>query len=218
VTSDWVANSEQRVEGKIPSGSLPERFVGIDVSADAAYVVVLGRDSRVLDCAVFADEMKAASAIGDATRVAIDAPDRPSTLPHLADATLPPKFQTARCAEIALRAAGFAVPWTTPPTESKIPPWMQYGFRLWSQFREDGHEPLEVYPYAIFRLLADVKLPKKSRWSGRWARIEALRRAGVDEASLPMWGHDGLDAAAAALVALLAASGNAPPRPMPAPH
>ena len=44
-------------------------------------------------------------------------------------------------------------------------------------------------------------MPAKSTPAGLRRRVELLRAAGVAEVTLPLWGHDGLDACAAALVA-----------------
>jgi predicted nuclease with RNAse H fold len=183
----------------------PKRFVGIDVSADACYVVVLDARGRVIDGSIVANGGDIITAVGDATGVAIDAPDHPSTSRHAADASLARKFRSARCAEVALfRTAGFAVPWTTPPIGVEAAAWMRHGFSLWARMHDAGHGPLEAYPYAIFRQLGGAMLPPKSRRDGREARVRLLRAAGVIDPSLALWGHDGLDAAAAALLALLA--------------
>lgn len=188
----------------------PQRFVGIDVSADACYVVALDSRGGVIDGSVVANGADILTAVGTATAVAIDAPDRPSTSKHAGDASLVRKFRTARCAEIALfRTAGFAVPWPTPPAGIGAAPWMLHGFTLWARMRAAGHVPLEAYPYAVFRRLGGTPLPPKSRRDGREARVGLLRAAGITDPSLALWGHDGLDAAAAALVALLAHQGRA---------
>jgi hypothetical protein len=50
-------------------------------------------------------------------------------------------------------------------------------------------------------LAGGERVPAKSTPAGLARRVELLRTAGVDEATLPLWGHDGLDALAAALVA-----------------
>ena len=53
----------------------PKRFVGIDVSADACYVVALNARGAVIDGSIVANGGDILTAVGDATRVAIDAPD-----------------------------------------------------------------------------------------------------------------------------------------------
>jgi predicted nuclease with RNAse H fold len=192
--------------------SLGQAFVGIDVSADVAYVVRLGADGSVDDGGVIAPGDDVSTLVNGAAGVAIDAPDRPSTGPHAEDPdpTIPSKFRWARCSEVALLRAHYPVPWTTPRDADTAPPWMRHGFGLWWAFRAAGLEPIEVYPHATFHRLAG-KLAAKSTLTGRLARADALRRVGVRGPALSLWGHDGLDAASAALVALLAHRGEAHP-------
>jgi predicted nuclease with RNAse H fold len=179
--------------------------IGIDVGADRLHCVTLVDgaqlgEARLLD----------ASQIGELGRwlegtnavVAIDAPARLSTAPHRDDSSLSPKFSVGRCAEIALgRDYGSWVPWVTPMGEP-IQGWMATGFRVYGELASRGVETIEVYPHAGFReLVGRTKLPKKSTMPGLVRRIEALRDAGVETASLEMWSHDGLDALLAAVVA-----------------
>lgn len=70
-------------------------------------------------------------------------------------------------------------------------------------------ELLEVFPQGIFRVLAGGPVASKMTPAGLAARADLLREAGISDAGLAMWGHDGLDAAAAALVALHHAQGRA---------
>ena len=78
--------------------------------------------------------------------------------------------------------------------------------------RAGGHEPLEVYPYGAFRVLnRNQPPPSKQTLPGSRSRVMLLHEAGVAAPHLPMWGHDALDAAAAALVALHNANGRARP-------
>lgn len=193
--------------------------VGIDVGAAAAWAVALqvGRPGsrpvapRIAATALFHPVEPAAirQFCRDAISVAIDAPDRASRLPHEGDQRLAAKFQRARCAEVALRLAGVAVPWVTPARGEAVAGWMATGWSIWSALRDDGVEPLETYPHAVFARLAGRALLHKARPSGLRARTEAL----VGEIELPdglaMWSHDGLDALAAALVAWHAARGTA---------
>ncbi len=187
-------------------------FLGIDVGADAAYVVRLGPDGRAAWGGVVPSGDDVTRLVDGPVAIAIDAPDRLSTGPHVddPDPTLRGKFRSARCSEVALLRAHYAVPWTTPPDADAAPPWMRHGFRIWASFRQAGLEPMEVYPHATFHRLAG-KLPAKGTLSGRLARADVLRGAGVRAAALPLWGHDGLDAACAALVALLSDRGQAHP-------
>jgi predicted nuclease with RNAse H fold len=133
--------------------------------------------------------------------VAIDAPAEQGEPRHRDDPSLSPKFQLARCGEIALGVRrGFWVPWVTPPRGRSVPGWMATGFALWQQVHELGLRGIEVYPYAAFRVLASGgRLPKKSTVTGRQERARLLEQAGLDAVRLPS--HDALDAAVAALVA-----------------
>lgn len=189
--------------------------LGIDVSETRLHCVELSPAGRVVRAERLTldrlDELaRWAAAVGV---VAIDAPADPSTLPHTGDTTLPPKFRAARCAEVALGVRkGVWVSWVTPPSEAASKPWMRAGFALYRALRRangDGVELLETYPAGIFRTLAGGRIAPKSTHDGLERRVELLRGAGIGDRSLPAWGHDGLDAAAAALVALRRANGGA---------
>ncbi len=184
------------------------RAVGIDVGARRLDAVALASDGRVLATAVLAADDLAAVVdwTYGAAAVAVDAPDLWSTAPHADDEALPPKFRSARCAEIGLgRLAGIWVPWTTP-VERAPSTWIDAGVKLWAALRAAAHEPLEVYPHAIFRVLNGGRRPaKKQTVAGRHERRRLLRKAGV--ATRPDCTHDVLDATAAALVALHYAGG-----------
>jgi predicted nuclease with RNAse H fold len=176
--------------------------LGVDVGARLLHTVAL-TDEFHLETRVFSagDLDSAVAWAGGAAAVAIDSPDSWSTAPHASDLTLPPKFRTARCAEIGLgRRFGVWVSWTTPadPVDGS---WMDVGIRLFAALRTAGHSPLEVYPFGAFRTLAANRpLPKKQTPAGRHARAALLEAAGV--AMPDTSSHDCLDAAAAALVAL----------------
>lgn len=176
-------------------------FVGIDVGSKWLHVVVLQQGGKV-DTAGVVPPDGLGPVLDGVTVVAIDAPDRPSAARHRDDASLK-KFRTARCAEIALgRGAGYWVPWVTPPDDEEVSPWMRTGFSVWRACEAAGHKPREVYPHAIFRRLrGGGDLPAKSTHEGVAERARLLASAGIRDRSLPMWSHDGLDAAAAALVA-----------------
>jgi len=188
------------------------RVVGIDVGSRRLDAVALDGDARVVEAQAFAavDVAGVVDWVGAAAAVCVDSPDRPSTAPHAGDMTLPPKFRTARCAEIGLgRHFGVWVPWTTPerPTPGS---WIAVGIALFDALRGAGHEPVEVYPHAAFRVLNGGRRPaKKQTPAGIEVRVSLLVAAGVGGASLATWGHDALDAAAAALVALDHATGRA---------
>ena len=180
-------------------------FVGIDLGAHANTCVALDAQCAISDMRVFAgiDVDEAAEwAVATGRVIAIDAPDAPSTRPHLTDpAELSNKFRPARCAEIALgREHRLWVSWVTPAA-GPFSSWMQVGFDLFAEVRARGVEPLEVYPHSIFRTLAGKKLPSKQTWDGRVERIALLSERGLVIPFAPAWSHDSLDAAAAAVVA-----------------
>jgi hypothetical protein len=73
---------------------------------------------------------------------------------------------------------------------------------LFDALADAGLDAVETYPHAVFRSLAGgARVPAKSSPAGLARRVELLQEAGVREPTLPLWGHDGLDACAAALVA-----------------
>ena len=137
-----------------------------------------------------------------ASAIAIDAPGGPSRGVHASDASLAPKFRTARCGEIALgRTARIWVPWPTPVAAVDAPAWMQVGFATWAACRRRGPEPLEVYPAGAFRILAGGRVAPKSTPAGLEARRTLLARAVTPPPGFAMCSHDGLDAMVAALTA-----------------
>ena len=162
-----------------------------------------------LRAAIFpADDLEGlARELAGARVIAIDAPERLSTLPHGACASLSPKFRRARCAEIALgREHGIWVPWVSP---SSLPadPWIETGFRLFAAL---SGRSVEVYPHGAFRVLAGGRrLPRKTTPAGRAARVQLLRSAGVTAPALETWSHDLIDAAVAAVTARDVAGGSA---------
>lgn len=182
--------------------------VGIDVGASRLHLVALDARGRVLDGEVVAADDVAAAvtwvARFDPQRVAVDAPAALSTLPHAGDRSLAPKFRAARCGEIALgREGGVWVPWVSPPVGAPdVAGWIAVGLAVFAALADAGVAAVETYPHAVFRSLAGgARVPAKSSPAGLRRRVELLRAAGVDEPTLPLWGHDGLDACAAALVA-----------------
>lgn len=182
--------------------------VGIDVGAARLHLVALGGDGLVLAGDVLlADDVPAAVAWVQRfqpLRVAVDAPAALSPMAHAGDGSLSPKFRAARCGEIALgREAGVWVPWVAPPVGARdVAGWIRVGLELFSALEAAGIEAVETYPHAAFLLLArGDRVPPKSSPAGVARRAELLGEAGVRERTLPLWGHDGLDACAAALVA-----------------
>jgi predicted nuclease with RNAse H fold len=211
------------------------RAVGIDLGARAVWVVVAERRTSgrwvAADCErLDADEVDtgAVALLARGGTVAIDAPGGPSEGRHHHDERVVGKFRRGRCSEVGLRLAGHAVAWVAPGPGERVPGWMAVGFRVWSAVEAAGAEPLEVYPHAVFAELTGRRPPPKRTEAGRTCRLEVLRR----DLDLPdgaeHWGHDPLDAAAAALVAAQHSDGRARPAgcghrgavPMwlPAPH
>ncbi|MGI8777204.1 MAG: DUF429 domain-containing protein [Acidimicrobiales bacterium] len=190
------------------------RVIGIDVGSRRLDAVSLDDQARVTDVRTFASTDGAAVVAWarGAAAIAIDSPDRWSTAPHAADATLPPKFRSARCAEIGLaRDRGVWVPWTTPVTP-QVRTWISAGIDLFGALRAAGHEPVEVYPHGVFRVLNHARRPPSKRTAeGRAARVLLLGAAGVSAAWSAIATHDAVDATAAALVALRHARGLAEP-------
>lgn len=189
------------------------RAVGIDVGARRLHAVALDGAAALAATAVFdaSDLDEVVAWARGAGQVAVDSPDRWSAAPHEGDIELAPKFRTARCGEIALgRDHRIWVPWTTPV--GPAPGWIHVGVDLFAALRDAGHEPIEVFPNAAFRVLAGGRrLAPKRTAAGARSRVELLERAGVSRAPLQAWSHDTLDAGVAALVALHRERGTARP-------
>ena len=196
------------------------RWVGIDLGASTLHVVVLGPGSdpgangraEVLAAHTFeVGELNDVVALAaGAARIAIDAPDQLSTAPHRDDESLSPKFRVARCGEIALgQIAKIWVPWVTPSDPALVAGWMETGFRTWAALRGAGHEPIEVYPAGVFRVLNGKVPAKKSTLAGLRERVALLTPHVVLPDEIDMWSHDGIDAIAAALVARWSIDGRA---------
>ena len=187
------------------------RCLGIDVGARRLHGVALDPAGGIATEIFDAGDLAAVVAWAEgAEAVAVDAPDGWSTAPHAGDRSLSPKFRSARCGEIALGGDfGIWVPWTTP--EDPLPgSWMARGVALFAALRKDGHRPVEVFPYAAFRLLnGNRPLPKKRSRQGAAVRRELLETAGVHMPGSTT--HDLTDAAVAALVASHHARGRARP-------
>lgn len=187
------------------------RAVGIDLGAAAIWCVAAERGAgggwAVAGAEVFAaDEIDDVVAWCGGGVVAIDAPGGSSERQHLDDTAVAAKFRPARCAEVALRLDGHAVPWISPGPGDPVPPWMQVGFDLWSAL--DG-QPLEVFPFAAFTVLLGRRPVNKLTVAGRRQRLAVL----ADHLALPStaaaWGHDAIDAAVAAVVAAQHVDGRA---------
>lgn len=179
--------------------------VGIDVGADRVHVVGITDTGDLAIAAVLDPVDRAAiddllAALPPATSVAIDGPAGPSSAPFAADPSVSTKFRNARGCEVVLgREYGIWVSFATG-TEP-LTGWMQVAASIHDLARRRGHVPLEVYPHAVFRLLVNGRPPKKTTAAGIEARVRMLRDQGLTEATLPLWSHDALDAAGAAVVA-----------------
>ena len=186
--------------------------LGIDLGASLLHLVGLDSDGHLaLGEVVELDGLgPLLTGMDPGTWVAIDAPDEQREPRHLADADLSRKFQPARCAEVALGRRGYWVPWVTPPLGGDVQGWMQTGFDVWRKVRATGLRAIEVYPYAAFQVFGrGGKLAKKSTREGLRQRIDLLENAGFHAQGMPLWSHDGLDAAVAAVVARDARAGTA---------
>lgn len=182
--------------------------VGIDLGAAAIDVVVLDAPPGALPKVDAARKIDAADLPGvvalaaGAREIAIDAPAQLSTAPHRGEESISQKFRTARCGEIALgQQAGIWVPWVTPFDPTKVPGWMEVGFAVWKALRAEGHDPIEVYPAGVFRVLAGRVPPRKTTRAGLDARIELLAPYVELPPGIDRWTHDGIDALGAALTA-----------------
>jgi predicted nuclease with RNAse H fold len=192
------------------------RALGIDLGASALHLAVLEGDGPVglqVQAATTVDATDLDTVVATATgvdAVAIDAPAAPSTAVHRDDETISRKFRIARCGEIALgEQARIWVPWVTPPDPDAVPGWMRVGFSMWDALVTAGHEPVEVYPAGVFRVLAGHVPPKKTTPAGRRARVDLLASTIDLPVGIDHWSHDGLDALAAALTAHQRATGRA---------
>jgi predicted nuclease with RNAse H fold len=196
------------------------RALGIDLGAAAVHLAVLDGDGdgpaglavRAATTVDAADLDAVVAVAAGVDSVAIDAPAAPSAAVHRHDERISPKFRVARCGEIALgQQARIWVPWVTPPAPDPVPGWMGVGFSVWDALTAAGHDPIEVYPAGVFRVLAGHVPPRKTTAAGRRARIDLLAPAIELPAGIERWSHDGLDALAAALTAHQHATGRARP-------
>jgi predicted nuclease with RNAse H fold len=178
-------------------------YGGIDLGADRIQCVALDDERQVAGAWLFtADELDGLVAALESVRaVGVDAPAQLSALPHRGDARLPPKFQVARCAEIALgRQYGYWVPWVAPAESPEG--WIATGLLVYEALADAGLRTVEVFPYAGFRALDPLtRLPKKTSIEGLRERIDRLEKVGVQATDIAAWSHDGLDALLAAVIA-----------------
>ena len=188
--------------------------MGIDVGADRIHAVVLDETLAIIDVWVAdpGDRIGVAARLAalSPTSIAIDGPDGPSAAPFRDELSLAPKWRTARGCEVELgRRKGIWVSFATP--EGELGGWMGVAAAIFEAARASHHVALEVYPHAVYRTLAGRRLAKKTTARGIDERVAALRSSGVRGPYLSMWSHDGLDAAAAALVAAHHRLGRAEP-------
>lgn len=185
--------------------------VGIDVGADRLHCVAIAESGAVAEGRIFAPPQLAdlVDWLKGASYIAIDAPAMLSPALHPEDEALSLKFRSGRCAEIALGLDHrIWVPWVTPTHDP--PMWMRVGLDLFAALQAAGHDPIEVYPHAGFRVLApEGKLPSKSTVAGLEARVRILEEARITSHAMLLWSHDSLDAAMGALIALRHARGQA---------
>jgi predicted nuclease with RNAse H fold len=185
-------------------------YAGIDLGADRIQCVAIDEDLRVVGTWLFtAREVNdLVTTVHGAARVAVDAPAETSSLPHVNDAALSPRFQRGRCAEIALgRQYGYWVPFVAP-AQRPTGDWMATGFSVYDALAKAAIQAIEVFPWAGFRALAPLDpLPKKTSIEGLRERIRRLDDVGVRAHELAAWSHDGLDALLGALIARDAAIG-----------
>jgi hypothetical protein len=187
------------------------RVVGIDLGASAIWAVAADRSTggrwTITGAQVFAAaEIEEVVAWCASATVAIDSPGGRSEGRHHDDQRVAAKFRPARCAEVALRLHGIAVPWISPGPADPVPPWMQVGFDLWSAL--DG-EALEVFPFGAFTALLGHRPANKLTVAGRRQRLAALAVPLQLPTTATAWGHDAIDAAVAAAVAADHADGRA---------
>jgi hypothetical protein len=112
-----------------------------------------------------------------------------------------------RGGELALSRQGVSLFWTTQSTVMKFEGASRWIARSLVLFSEDLDQPkIETHPHGVFTFLWRLfggtgALPKKSRPTGRQARLSILRAliTGLSDSMVP--NHDALDAACAALMA-----------------
>jgi predicted nuclease with RNAse H fold len=208
-----------------------ERFAGIDVGARRYHVSLLSSSAELLVCGSFATASVTAEWIGtqipDSGVVAVDAPLRTAEgllLDPEYRATIsppPPEGRYLNYRECDYQLIRRRLPlYQVPVRYSDCPAWMRAGFAVydallatgrWSLFDGDpsGNRLLEVYPFAAFAVLLGQIPPAKGTRAGRAARIAALTSRLAAGSDLDNFGHDELDATAAAITALTLRQGTA---------
>ncbi|HZT07472.1 MAG TPA: DUF429 domain-containing protein [Chloroflexota bacterium] len=191
----------------------PTPFVGVDLTADArpTDLAALNRGGTVVSFsqAVTDDELSEALRGLGARVAAVDSPmGLPAGLCCLEEScACAPTGGTGRSAERELAKLGIPCFWTTK--RSIIKRMVYRAIRLKSRWEDEGIEVIEVFPYAVKRIMLGRALPKKSTPDGV-ARLVAGARAALPECRWPdYWapGHDQLDALYCAITARLYALG-----------
>jgi predicted nuclease with RNAse H fold len=187
--------------------------LGVDVGAERLHLVGLSAAGTLTTAEVVA--------AGDLERfdmlvgtlpidgvVAVDGPAGPSVGAYANDMTVAPKFRHARGCEVELgRQRRIWVSFATGP--GPLTGWMLVAQLLHERVLRGGRRALETYPHGIYTTLCGGRPPKKTTAAGVTERVRLLEQSGFNNPTLPMWSHDGLDAAAAAVVALHAYRGTA---------
>ena len=186
---------------------------GIDLGASAIWVARLSGTAEPENVDIEQLPATALGSLGEilagTSTIAIDAPGGFSSGCHVGDDSLAPKFQRARCSEVALRRAGIAVPFVTPLASDATPAWMQVGFSTWKIATGLDASVVETYPHGIFWRLAGKQLFHKQRETGRELRRAILRECFDLPLGVERWGHDALDALACAWLAWCVTHGKA---------
>jgi predicted nuclease with RNAse H fold len=186
---------------------------GVDVGAERIHLVGLAIDgsmafARVLPTNELASFDACLGRLPPDGVVAIDGPGGPSAAAYADDETVSPKFRRARGCEVELgRQRRIWVSFVTGP--EPLSGWMAVAEDLHGRVIRSQRRALETYPHAVFSTLLGRRPPKKTTAAGVTDRVGLLNEAGLQEPTMPMWSHDGLDAAAAAVVALHAYRGTA---------
>ena len=189
-------------------------YVGVDLTAGRRPTDLAGLDraGRAVEfAAVGSDEdlLRALARLG-ARVVAVDSPmGLPAGLCCLEEtcSCAPLGKGTGRSAERALAARGISCFWTTKRTIIKEMIYRAIGLK--ARMEAEGYTVLEVYPYAVKRVLLGRDLPPKGRPEGI-ARLVAGARWLLPGCRWPAeWSptHDQLDALFCAITARLFALG-----------
>jgi predicted nuclease with RNAse H fold len=185
-------------------------YVGIDLTAGARPSDLAALDARGREV-IFAEATTDDEILAEVGRLGgrIVAVDSPMALPlglcclETSCPCAPRDPRPGRSAERALAALGIPCFWTTKRTIIKR---MVYrAIALKARLEAAGLTVLEVYPYAVKRVLLGRALPKKQSPEGLAALVAGARRQLPDCGWPDRWapGHDQLDALYCAITARL---------------